>query len=188
MLSINIFFLPEIDAITLCVTLFTLLPLFTMIISRCSTGEGIFRFTTSHGEEIIREIKKAVSNLASKKSTLSSPSRKPSSSTSCEHESCSRLRSYEKEEPGILAPGLPAPGLPVHPPPVSSSSLRSSVKERSRESSLKRFPSTSGSSFSSSVTSRPSNTSDSSNIESQVRKSYNDDDYINDQLIEDPIE
>lgn len=36
---------------------------------RCSTGEGIYKFSTEFGEEIIREIKKTVNNLAAQNSS-----------------------------------------------------------------------------------------------------------------------
>lgn len=58
---------------------------------RCITGEGVFHFTTTRGEEIMKELKKAVANWSSIKSNFGSGSSIGSSSTP--PKSCNRKHS-----------------------------------------------------------------------------------------------
>ena len=140
---------------------------------RCSTGEGIFRFTTTQGEDIIREIKKAVSNLASKKCTAFSPSKR----TTCDHESCSRLRMPSDNKNQSHSAGSMLYSTPKE------------VSERStRESSLKCLDNTCGTSSSSSDRKEQVQSNNNDNDQQPTKMSYDEDDYINDQLIDESLE
>ena len=121
--------------------------------------------------------------MAAKKSILSSSPSIRSSSYFCDHESCFRLRSKSS-----LAEEAPSSNLSVtSSAPSMTSRLR--AQSSSRDSSLKRLPSTSGSSSALKAL-RPSyNTSESvENKQTDQKESCDDDDYINDQLIEDPLD
>ncbi|RWR99337.1 hypothetical protein B4U79_17040 [Dinothrombium tinctorium] len=77
---------------------------------RCRTGEGVFHFTTTQGEEIMRELKKAVSNWASyrAKNRTMSASRSSSLIKACNHDTCRLIRCSAKDARNRSAPCTPA--------------------------------------------------------------------------------